>query len=89
MIPPSAYRELYPAAFKVYAFACEHLDRHDWRAMKLEVVMLGCRLKKKTAGDALGALVARGYLAREGGGPHPYRYRLLPPPLPAVKPRAA
>lgn len=89
MIPPSAYRDLYPAAFKVYCFLHEHLDRHDWRPMKLEVVMLACRMEKQTAVDALRTLVKREYVAREGGGPQPYRYRLLPPPLPAVKPRAA
>jgi len=89
VIPAHAFRELYPAAFKVYAFADAHLDRHEWRAMKLEVVMLQCRMKKQTAVDALGALVRRGYVARRGGGPHPYEYRLLPPPLPRVKAHAA
>lgn len=89
MIPAPAYRELYPSAFKVYAFAIEHLDRHDWRRMKLEVVMLGCRIDKDTAVRAMRTLVRRQYLARRGGGPVGYEYRLLPPPLPLVKARAA
>jgi len=89
MIPTHAFRDLYPVAFKVYAFADAHLDRHEWRAMKLELVMLGCRVKKQTAVDAVAALVKRGYVARRGGGPKPYEYRLLPPPLPGVKPVAA
>lgn len=84
-----ARQELYPAAFKAYDFALEHLDRYEFRRMKLELVMFGCRIKKMAAGRALRLLVARGYLERRGGGPNPYEYRLLPPPMLQVKPRAA
>lgn len=84
-----ARQELYPAAFKAYDFALEYLDRHDWRPMKVELVMLGCRMEKATAIRAMRTLVKRQYLARRGGGPQPYQYRLLPPPLPQVKAHAA
>lgn len=89
MTQPRAFRELYSSAFKVYRFSELHLDFHDWRPMKVEVVMLGCRMDKDTAIRALRCLVKRQYLARRGGGPKPYEYRLLPPPLPAVKAHAA
>jgi hypothetical protein len=89
MIPTHAFRDLYPSAFKVYVFADAHLDRHEWRAMKLELVMLGCRMEKATAVDALRTLVKRAYVVRRGGGPKPYEYRLLPPPMPNVKGVAA
>jgi hypothetical protein len=89
MTTDRALRELYPAAFKVWAFLEPHLDRHDWRPMKLEVVMLSCRMKKRSAGRALHTLIHRGYIARRGGGPKPYEYRLLPPPMPSVKANAA
>lgn len=84
-----ANRDLYGAAFKAYAHALEFLDSQDWRPMKVQVVMLGCGIDKDTAGRAMRTLVKRGYLARRGGGPHPYEYRLLPPPMPSVKARAA
>lgn len=84
-----ARQELYPAAFKAYDFALEHLDREQWRRLKLEVVMLGCRMEKATAIRAMRTLVKRQYLARRGGGPQPYEYRLLPPPMPERKAHAA
>lgn len=93
MIDPHTFRDLYPAAFKAYAFAGKYLDREEWRPLKVEVVMLGCRMEAHTAVRAMRCLVKRKYLARRGGGPKPYEYRLLPAPMPMpsppVKARAA
>lgn len=92
MIPAPLSRanaQLRGNAFKVYAFLLEHCDTVDWRPMKVEVVMLGCRIEKMTAVDALRTLVHKGYVSRRGGGPRAYEYRVLPPPMPVVKPRAA
>jgi len=93
MLDSHTFRDLYPAAFKAYAFAGKYLDREEWRPLKLEIVMHGCRMEAATAVRAMRCLVKRHYLARRGGGPKPYEYRILPAPmpvhLPSVKARAA
>lgn len=88
-VPERALRDLPASAYKVAGFLYGNLDTEEWRPMKQEVVMLACRMEKRTAGLALKTLVVKGYVARRGGGPQPYEYRLLPPPMLAVKPRAA
>ena len=93
MLDSHIFRDLYPAAFKAYVYTAKHLDREHWAPLKVEVVMLGCRLKRDSAIRAMRCLVKRKYLARRGGGPKPYEYRLLPAPMPMptmpVKVRAA
>lgn len=88
-LPERAHQDLPLPAFKVAEWLYRYLDLDEWRPMKLEVIMLSCRVEKMTASRALRTLVRKGYLARRGGGPKPYEYRLLPPPMPSVKPRAA
>lgn len=86
MIDPHTFRVLYPAAFKAYAFARKRLDTEVWSPLKVEEVVLACGFKRDTAIHAMRTLVKRKYLARRGGGPKPYEYRLLPEPVPLPSP---
>lgn len=78
------------AALAAYIFCLEYLDTQVERPLKIETLSVGIRCKKDTAVDALRRLVAAGYVARgmRPKGEARY-YRLLPAPLPSVKPRAA
>lgn len=78
------------AALAAYVFCLEYLDTQVERPLKVETLAVAIRCKKMTAVDALHRLSAAGYIAR-GARPHgeARHYRLLPAPLPQVKPRAA
>ena len=93
MIPSSlvqalADRGLSAHAKCAYAFCLAYLDGDEWRAVKLEQVMVAIRCEKLSAVRAMRALAAAKYVAVRGDA-RPREYRLLPAPLPAHKARAA
>lgn len=72
-----------PRAIRVYVILAEELDLVQYRPVKLLPVSTLLRIKRSKVSEALKALVALGYLDRNGrawpGGP--FTYRLVHVPL--------
>lgn len=81
---------LHPQAKVAYIFCLEYLSLSDWRKVKVEQVAHAIRCEKMSAVRALRTLRFAGYVERRRAGRgEPCEYRLLPPPLPSSKARAA
>lgn len=77
------------ATLAAYIFCLEYLDAQTHRPLKIAVLALAVRCKRDSAILALDRLVAAGYIEEGKRGTNGRTFRLLPAPLPFVKPRAA